>query len=132
MQNEKNLLINFTNHPSNLWSEEQKTAALQKWSEIIDIPFPMVSPDWGEVEVRETFEKFYSEVKEKCTLEDRDLKNADFLVMGEFRLTFYTVTTLIKLGHKVFSHSGRRDVEIKENKSIYTFRFGRFVEYFSN
>ena len=34
------------------------------------------------------------------------------------------------MGHKVYAHAGKREVEIVDNKSIYTFRFGRFVEYF--
>ena len=132
MSQQKKVLINYTNHPSHLWSEDQKTAALQQWSNIIDIQFPQTSPEWENEDVRNCFNQFYEEAKEKCGSADRDIMEADFLVMGEFRFTYYTVSRLISLGHKVYSHAGKRDVEIKDNKSIYTFRFGRFVEYFSD
>lgn len=132
MSQRKKLLINYTNHPSHLWSEEQTAAALLQWSSIIDIPFPLISPDWENAEVRECFNQFYDLAKEKCGSAGRDILDADFLIMGEFRFTYYTVSKLISLGHRVYSHAGKRDVEVKDNKSIYTFRFGRFVEYFSD
>lgn len=37
------MLINYTNHPSVSWSADQLTAA-GKYGEILDIPFPAVSP----------------------------------------------------------------------------------------
>lgn len=45
-----NTLINYTNHPSSKWSEEQKV----NWN-IIDIPFPNIPPEYGEKELRILF-----------------------------------------------------------------------------
>jgi hypothetical protein len=36
------VLLNCSNHPSSTWSSGQK----EGWDEIIDIPFPSVSPEW--------------------------------------------------------------------------------------
>jgi len=35
------VLINCSNHPSSIWSNEQR----QGWDEIIDVPFPNVPPE---------------------------------------------------------------------------------------
>lgn len=126
----KNILINYTNHPSANWSGEQKDAALDKWSGIVDIPFPQTEPEWDEEEVAACFNAFMKEVEEKLLPLGKKMQDAEFLIMGEFRYTYFAVRTLKERGHRVYAHAGKREVEVVDNKSIYTFRFGRFVEYF--
>ena len=41
------MLINFTNHPSALWSAEQKAAA-QRYGKVIDLAFPAIDPATNE------------------------------------------------------------------------------------
>ena len=41
------MLINFTNHPSKDWSEEQLAAAAV-YGKVQDLPFPPVPEDWDE------------------------------------------------------------------------------------
>ena len=41
------MLINFTNHPSALWSAEQKAAA-QVYGKVIDLAFPAIDPATNE------------------------------------------------------------------------------------
>ena len=41
------MLINFTNHPSALWSAEQ-TAAAQRYGKVIDLAFPAIDPATNE------------------------------------------------------------------------------------
>lgn len=126
----KKILINYTNHPSEKWSSDQMAAAQEKWSGIIDISFSQTEPEWGEEEVAACFDAFVAEVQEKLTPLGLNVSDAEFLIMGEFRYTYYCVRTLLAKGLKVYAHAGKREVEIVDNKSIYTFRFGRFVEYF--
>lgn len=126
----KKILVNYTNHPSAKWSSDQMAAAQEKWSKVIDIPFPQTEPEWGEKEVADCFDAFMSEVDDKLKPAGLNISDTEFLIMGEFRFTFYSVRTLLAMGNKVYAHAGKREVEIVDNKSIYTFRFGRFVEYF--
>ncbi len=126
----KKILINYTNHPSAKWSQDQMAAALEKWGRIIDIPFPQVEPEWDEAEVAACFDAFMTEVTEKLASPGLNVSAAEYLIMGEFRYTYYSVRSLLAMGHKVYAHAGKREVEVVDNKSIYTFRFGRFVEYF--
>ncbi|KAA0259936.1 MAG: hypothetical protein EDM75_07390 [Chlorobiota bacterium] len=126
----KKILINYTNHPSAKWTGDQAAAAFEKWSSVIDIPFPQVEPEWNEADVTACFDLFLSEVQGRLTSLGVAESDAEFLIMGEFRYTFYAVRTLKERGHRVYAHAGKREVEVVDNKSIYTFRFGRFVEYF--
>lgn len=126
----KKILINYTNHPSAKWSDDQKNAALTEWSEIIDVPFPQTEPEWNEAEVAACFDAFLADVEGKLLPLGKTMADAEFLIMGEFRYTYYAVRKLKETGHRVFAHAGKREVEVVDNKSIYTFRFGRFVEYF--
>ena len=41
-EGEKEMFINFSNHPSSMWGEKQKTEA-EKYGLIEDLPFPAVS-----------------------------------------------------------------------------------------
>ena len=45
-------LINFTNHPSENWSLEQRQMALELADEIIDVPFPIVDAKATEEEIQ--------------------------------------------------------------------------------
>ena len=38
------MFVNFSNHPSSLWSENQRKEA-EKYGEIVDLKFPSVNPD---------------------------------------------------------------------------------------
>ena len=49
--------INFSNHASNNWGEDQKREA-QKWGEIKDIPFPKVDPKAGKQEIQAIAESY--------------------------------------------------------------------------
>lgn len=43
--------VNFTNHPSQNWSDKQKSAAL-KYGSILDLPFPSIAPELTDTELQ--------------------------------------------------------------------------------
>ena len=45
------MFINFSNHPSQIWSREQTDAA-RGYGAIVDVPFPAVPPDASEEEIQ--------------------------------------------------------------------------------
>ena len=57
----ENIFINFSNHPSDRWSNEQKKAALN-YGEIIDIPFPSVDSNGDESYIKETGNKMIERI----------------------------------------------------------------------
>ena len=85
------MFINYTNHPSENWSEKQKTAAAQ-YGEIIDMPFPDISP-------KTTIEEMNELVKGECNRIVETVENAEHsavLCQGEFCFTYMLVNELLK------------------------------------
>ena len=58
------MFINFTNHPSGLWSKAQLDAA-STYGKIVDLPFPNVPPQFLEEEVQ----RMAAELKEASILQ---------------------------------------------------------------
>ena len=44
------LLVNFSNHPSRYWDNSQREAS-QNYGELLDIPFPQISPNASDDEL---------------------------------------------------------------------------------
>ena len=112
------MFINLSNHTSTRWSEAQKEAARQ-YGEIVDMPFPAVSPH---ISSEEYFNKIqqYSDVV--------------VMVQGEFIFTYRMIVLLKKHGIRVVAaQSDRRTIEfVDENKNTRReseFEFIKFMEY---
>lgn len=122
------MLLNLTNHPSKKWSIQQTDAALKEWENIVDYPFPYVSPQDDE---KELFQK-------ACSIAD-DVKSLcpdAVLCQGEMTMTFILVQILQKKGIPVYAATSERiSVESLnsdgsvEKKSVFKFiRFRRYME----
>lgn len=110
--------VNFTNHPSALWSDSQRSAACA-YGNLVDYPFPEVDPfcDANDIEV----------LAQKCVNEIMQRNPSTVLCQGEYSLA-YAVTFLL---HKkripvVAACSSRMVEEINEDgvtkrKSIFQF-----------
>lgn len=133
------MLINLTNHPvkgvfdpkenryRNPWSEEQIKAAIQQYDEIIELPFPVISPYWTAAEIKEEA----LEYTRKCIslLKEPSTRNAVH-IGGETMFCFYMTTYLLREGYQVVSASSDRIIEaIGENKIIKKFQFINFRKY---
>ena len=119
--------LNFSNHPSCNWSEDQLKAVQKMFTtgQIIDVAFPQVSGTADEEEVRRIAVSFVEMI---CTH-----RPAAVMCQGEFGLTYQVVALLKERGIKtVYSCAERRTIEIKTNtgtEKLSEFRFVRFREY---
>ena len=97
-----NVFINFSNHPSSNWSENQKKAVYDQYqAQIIDIPFPQVSAFADEGEIRS--------LAEQCVETICNHNPKAVMCQGEFGLTYQVITLLKRKGIlTVYSCSERR------------------------
>jgi hypothetical protein len=84
------MFINFSNHSSENWREEQWNYTIEKYGEIIDVPFPEVGVDATEREINLLAEDCVNAIMET-------IGNSDGIVMcqGEFTLTYAVVSRLL-------------------------------------
>lgn len=120
------VFINFSNHPSDLWSDEQKNNARQLFGgQIMDIPFPRVSASANETELKD--------LALRCVEKLCSYHPAAVMCQGEFGLTYQIVTLLKERGIRtVYSCAERKTVERKtDNGTVKTseFCFVRFRDY---
>nr|WP_314610416.1 hypothetical protein [uncultured Lachnoanaerobaculum sp.] len=99
-------MINFTNHPYDMWDERQKETA-SMYGDIKEIPFPPVDPTYTE----EQLDTMAGEYKEKIL----ELNDKVVLLQGEFTLSFRLVN-LLKKSLDVVAACSKRNV--KEGKMM--------------
>ena len=121
------MLINLSNHPSDRWDESQKKAA-KDFGEIIDIPFPEVSPLYDENDILNLANEYVSMIKQIATLGD------SVMVQGEFSLTYSLINELKKAGYRTISACSERksrDYKGADGQTVResVFTFVRFREY---
>jgi hypothetical protein len=76
-----NIFINFSNHPSDNWSEQQKIVVYDQYqAQIIDFPFPQVSAFADEEEI--------SVLAKECVETICRYKPKAVMCQGEFGLTY--------------------------------------------
>jgi hypothetical protein len=103
------ILINISNHPSAKWSEEQKKG----WDRILDIPFPQISPEWGE----ETVHQMSYDIREQVEGIKIEQGTRPFIMLqGEFSLCYLLYEKLRNGGYKIAIPTTSREV-IEETTS---------------
>lgn len=125
------MFINYTNHPSITWGDKQTEQALA-YGEIVDIPFPAISP---EMKPDEIYVLACEECKKLlCLL--KDTKNSAVLCQGEFSFTYLMVNFLQSRGIRVFTAVSERRVKELSDGNIsrkeVEFCFQGFREYNTN
>lgn len=115
---ERNAFINHTNHPSSRWEEGQRYAA-EAYGTIVDLPFPDISTEWGEMEVRHLAEENAIRILAR--------RPAAVLVQGEFSYTVALVERLKAAGILVLSACSERFVHERVDENGETIRESRFV-----
>ncbi len=117
-------LINFSNHPSHLWSEKQKEAALLLGI-VEDLPFPMVDEEASEGDVKCLALEFLGKVKSLGNAEEITIH-----IMGEQTFCFYFICEAKKNGYTCIASTSKRIVTDKANgQKEVTFQFCKFREY---
>ena len=122
------MFINFSNHPSQIWSREQTDAA-SGYGAIADVPFPAVPPDASEEEIQGMAEQSCVQIVsviegvkggEPCAVH----------IMGEMTLTYAIVSRLLKRGVCCMASTTTREVATDtDGNKISVFRFVRFRQY---
>ena len=116
----ENIFINFSNHPSDRWSNEQKKAALN-YGEIIDIPFPSVDSNGDESYIKETGNKMIERIM--------SYHPKAVLCQGEFTLAFQVINMLLDQDITVVAACSERIVKEVGNKKESYFNFKKFRKY---
>ena len=116
----KHYFVNFTNHPSDKWDENQKREAL-KYGEILDIPFPAVDSQEDEA--------YIYRLSEKCTEQIMELHPRAVLCQGEFNVVYQIVNRLLRHGIIVLAGCSERVVEEADGRKIVSYKFSRFRKY---
>lgn len=116
------MLLNLSNHPSHKWNAKQKQIAQQDYGEVVDIPFPHISPEIN----KETLANVVNEYFDKIWA----IRPKAVHLMGEMTFTYALVTKLKAAGIPCYASTTNRVVEEQEDgKKIVHFQFVQFRAY---
>lgn len=119
------MLLNFSNHPLNQWSNEQLDAARQQFGEIIDLPFPQVSPEATEQDIEQLAQEYLLKIQTIGST-----KQVIIHLMGELNFTYVMVNLLKQNGYTCVASTTKRIVkELPDNQKISEFHFVKFRKY---
>jgi hypothetical protein len=129
------MMINISNYPSDRWSEAQKEAAREFFSNrevcsyypvffIEDWELPNIPPNATEKEVAELVDKYYQRV-----LALDFWPRAIHVMGGEMDFTFSLVSRLSAAGYRVVASTTELEVVEHEGVKTYRHRFVRFRDY---
>jgi hypothetical protein len=116
--------INLSNHPSTMWSNEQKKAAIC-FGNICDIPFTDIDPQADEEQIIALADTYLQDIKAiACN------KKTTLHIMGEMTFTFYIVQQCLSSGIVCVASTTERMVNENNNgnKEV-QFNFVQFREY---
>lgn len=118
------MLINLTNHPISKWTEEQLSTAKQ-YGEVVDYPFPNVSPSMSSAEIKHLALAVYADIRGNYDGEELIIH-----IMGEFTLTYSLLNLFRSEGIRCIASTTERIVEEKEDgtKEV-KFKFIQFRDY---
>jgi RNase P subunit RPR2 len=118
------MLLNLSNHPSNNWPENQRSAALQ-YGEIIDMPFPNISPNATQEEIETLAQEYLEQIKNMAQHQQVTVH-----LMGELTFCFNLVQLLKREGIPcVASTTERIAVEAEDGSKTSQFKFVQFRPY---
>lgn len=135
------MLINYTNHPSALWSKKQTEISTRQYGKIIDVAFRSVAPSWDEEKVYqvacEEYKRILDTIKTTEKQEKEESNKAQqqtaVLCQGEATLSFLLVKFLMQNNIKVISAVSERitkeEVENGICKKTLLFEFQGYREY---
>ena len=112
------MFVNFSNHPSALWSAEQLAAAA-RYGDVLDVPFPVVPAMADETDLIQLAEKY----TEKILRFHPDA----VLCQGEMTMTFLVVTMLQQQNIPVLAACSDRVAVEKQMPDGSTEKSSRFV-----
>ena len=129
------IFINLSNHPSNTWSDKQKSTVKEKYNTetIIDISFPDINPEWNLDKVRTLVHSYKDEIINHF----HDKNDWIILhVMGEMSFTHALVNMMSAYKVTCICSTTKRKVITEYDKLGFeagkqvTFEFCKFRDYY--
>lgn len=115
------MLLNLTNHPCKLWSEKQYNHALELYKEVIDLPFPQISPALDSSALDVLVEEYEQKVRQTSPLVVH--------IMGEMTFTFRLVNRLQAIGISCVASTTERNIIESNGIKTSIFEFVQFRVY---
>ena len=116
------VFINFSNHPSSTWGEEQLAAA-RALGTVVDIPFPQVDPAMPLEQVKQLASESVQLIKSHRGT------TTTVHIMGEMTLLHHVVTRLKASGMRCVASTTERIATEVDGKKITEFHFVQFRDY---
>lgn len=121
-----NYFVNWSNHPSSSWSNEQYAAATAL-GEVVDIPFPDISPD-SDIHFVDSLAR--SGV-ESILATYPDKKGTVIHIQGEMTFLYRALLLLEKEGYRAVASTSERQVTFTPTgEKVVKFDFSGFRDYF--
>ncbi|MCD8148460.1 MAG: hypothetical protein LUE92_02630 [Clostridiales bacterium] len=114
------IFLNFTNHPSDEWEQEQAEAAAV-YGSVRDLPFPAVDP-CGDRD-------YIVDLARQCVERIMEYQPTAVLCQGEFCLAYHVIRLLKEREILVLAACAERITETDGNRKTSTFVFRQFREY---
>ena len=120
-----NVMLNLSNHPSSTWATAQTTAAERiSGFKVVDIPFPVVGPEWTTQDIYNLAQHYLSEYGDLFT------HDPCMHIMGEYTFTCTMVNVLQRLGVDCYAATTVRNTQMLEDGTkISKFEFVQFRKY---
>lgn len=115
------MLLNLTNHPSSQWSKKQYHHAIELYKEVIDLPFPQISPALDSASLDFLVEEYEHKI--------RQINPIVVHIMGEMTFSFRLVQRLKILGILCIASTTERTTEQVGNTKTSRFEFVQFRSY---
>jgi NAD(P)H-flavin reductase len=115
------MLINFSNHPSELWESSQTVQAHAQFGEIVDIEFPAILPKASTAEIADLALKYVRRILE--------MKPNAVHIMGELSFTYQCVNLLKNYGVRCIVSTTERKSTVEGNEKVSQFQFVMYREY---
>lgn len=118
------MLLNFTNHPSDRWTPEQKDLAQQQYGGVVDLKFPNINPKFELEDIKKLALDYLAQITEIPNITAVHL-------MGEFTFVYTLVNMLKTLDIPVVASTTERTViEEANGKKTVKFRFIKFRNFY--
>ncbi len=126
------MLINLTNHPFETWQAAMKKTAIDSYGNVVNLPFPAVSPNADRVAVEELASLYLMEIQVVILKHNLSPGDVTIHLMGEFTFT-YTLLTLLEAAGipAVASTTERNTIDQPDGSKTVNFSFVRFREYYN-
>lgn len=119
------MFINLSNHPSDRWGKAQQEMARENYGEIVDMPFPQVTPDASNDELQILAQEYVQRIMSLAKSQ-----NVTVHIMGEMTFTFMVVTRLKEMGIRCVASTTERKTTYKaDGTKLSEFSFVKFREY---